>query len=193
MANNKGRREIFIPPEGQIIQALIDDVGKKQNTLAMALRNGQYNKTKKLVKELSRDRQLKAYAVYRTISNTGSRTKGYKDNKRPTAQVEYNLLMTQVYKIVQKPQSYRATRRTYLQKPQGGWRPISVPTYLDRAVQQLYNLTLDVFQEETADSKSFGFRKHRSPGWANKSLTLTLWANPPPKNDCWNRHRKMFR
>lgn len=50
-----------------------------------------------------------------------------------------------------------------------------MPSYLDRSLQNLYLFVLDVFQEETADTSSFGFRKFRSPGWAAKAVTLRMW------------------
>ena len=50
----------------------------------------------------------------------------------------------------------------------------------------MYNIILDVFQEqeETAYKRSFGFRKFRSPGWANKTTHLAFWNRKtmgPPK------------
>lgn len=42
-------------------------------------------------------------------------------------------------------------------------RPLGIPTMFDRAVQTLYNFVLDVHQEHSADPRSFGFRRGRSP------------------------------
>jgi retron-type reverse transcriptase len=82
---------------------------------------------------------------------------------------------------VKHPHKYKATplSRIYLPKPKGGLRPLSIPTYVDRAIQTLYKFVLEPFHEETADTHSFGFRPLRSPGWAVKDILLTFWRSPP--------------
>lgn len=63
-------------------------------------------------------------------------------------------------------------------------RPLSVPSYLDRALQHLYLIVLDVFQEELSERNNYGFRPFRSPGWAAKAVTLHIWSRKkflPPK------------
>jgi RNA-directed DNA polymerase len=60
-------------------------------------------------------------------------------------------------------------------KPKPGtFRPISVPSYIDRCLQALYLLALDPIAEAKAAYDSFGFRKGRSPIWAAIRLSRLL-------------------
>lgn len=147
--------------------------------LATAIRSGDTELTSKMINQLSRSKIAREWAVYRTISSQGSRTKGLRDKKRPVTNTDYQRLSNQLWQIVKDPNKYRATplKRIYLDKPNNrGKRPISIPSYEDRAIQHLYNTILSVFHEEIAEPNSFGFRPFRSPGWAAKSVTLAFWS-----------------
>lgn len=165
---------------------MIDIVLGLQNILARVIRDGNVPKIKETISKILRSKICHAYSVFRVISASGSKTPGIKDTNRPTSQKEYETLISAIWQTIKKPNNYRASplARIYLPKPNGSLRPISIPTYFDRALQHLFNIILDVFQEEYADPRSFGFRKLRSPGWAAKSIILTLWTRKsqgPPK------------
>ncbi len=174
---NNLKRTQFRPPNGLTISQLKNKILEFQSELAVAIRQRETLLISKLIKRITRSKLSSAWAVYQTISSQGARSRGYKDTKRPSTTQMYKNLMNKIWKIIKYPNSYKAKplNRVFIPKPAGGFRPISVPTYLDRALQQLFLIILDVFQEEQADHNSFGFRKFRSPGWASKATTLTVW------------------
>jgi retron-type reverse transcriptase len=179
-------REKFIPPDGLTIGQMTAKVAELQSELAVEVRNGNIRAQKGLISKMSRSRVCLAYAVYRTISATGARTRGINDIPRPISQSAYQEIGYQLWDIIKSPQDYKATplARVYTPKPKGGLRPLSVPTYIDRALQHLFNLILDVYQENSADPRSYGFRKFRSPQWGAKAIILDFWNRKtmgPPK------------
>jgi retron-type reverse transcriptase len=107
----------------------------------------------------------------------GFRSKGFSETI-PSTNEDYGNLIKELWQIIKKPNLYKSKplKRTLVPKPKGGLRPISVPTYIDRALQHLFRFGLDVVCEEYSDPNSFGFRPFRSPGWASKAVTLAFWS-----------------
>jgi RNA-directed DNA polymerase len=163
--------------ENYTIQELRSYVLAKQILLAEAIRNQEFSKIPKVINQITRSKEARALAVYETISKTGYRSPGF-SSSRPTTVSDYEKLINLIWSYIKNPKSYKASplARTMIAKPNGGERPISVPTYIDRAMQHLYKFVLDVFCEESSDRHSFGFRQFRSPGWAAKAITLHYWT-----------------
>lgn len=175
--------ERFIPDTGQSIQEIKQVVLDLQMKMAVAIRNKDFVLANKLSNTIIRSKEARTLAVYRVLRNKGARSPGFSE-QRPTTNQEYLALTQQLWQIVKNPNNYKASPlvRSLIPKPKGGFRPISVPTYLDRSLQQLYKFTLDVVAEEIQSPYSFGFRPFRSPGWATKSLILATFPKKyPPK------------
>lgn len=173
------KRERFIPPNGQTIVNLKQTVVELQSQLAVAIRCRDERLVSSVTQRILRSKLCQSYAVYRTISSKGARSLGITEKNRPFTNEHYELLRQEVWKAVKNPQSYKATplKRIYIPKPNSSeLRPLSVPTYVDRALQHLFLLPLQVFQEEFSERHSFGFRPFRSPGWAAKAVTLQIWS-----------------
>jgi len=51
-------------------------------------------------------------------------------------------------------------------KSDGSLRPLGIPTLMDRAMQALWGFVLDVYQEDTSNPRSYGFRVSRNAGQA---------------------------
>eukprot|EP01025_Chloroclados_australasicus_P010761 TRINITY_DN144_c22_g1_i1.p1 TRINITY_DN144_c22_g1~~TRINITY_DN144_c22_g1_i1.p1 ORF type:complete len:949 (-),score=4.08 TRINITY_DN144_c22_g1_i1:107-2815(-) len=153
-----------------------------QMEIAQALQIGDYNLAKKLQMKLCRNPEAMAFAVYRFLRNSGSKTPGIKDNI-PMTNKDYKAIVSKMWAAIKQPKTYKATplRRIEIPKPSGGYRPISIPTTMDRCLQTLIHFSLLPFAEHLADRFSFGFRPYRSPHGAIR-LVKTLMTKGHRKN-----------
>jgi retron-type reverse transcriptase len=194
----QNKRERFILPNGDSIVNLKERVLKMQMELAVAIREKKISLIKKIVTRMLRSSDCRFLAVYRTISSKGARSKGINDLYIPKTNEQYLNLYKKLWEIIKHPNKYSSTplKRVWLPKPNStDLRPISVPSYTDRAIQHLYLMVLEVFHEEMAEKNSFGFRPFRSPGWAAKAITLFIWSRKgfkPPKYAIQLDIRKCF-
>lgn len=123
-------------------------------------------------------------AVHRVVTNKGARSEGL-GPKAPRTLEGYHQLIEQLRTICRKPHLYKAKplHRIDLVKPNAepgtdsmppkngedlnkkhkGLRPLSIPTIFDRCVQAIWTIGLEPWSEFTADERSYGFRRGRSP------------------------------
>lgn len=166
--------------------------------LAVAIREKNTSLIRKQVAKMLRSSDCRYLAVYRTISAKGARTKGINDLYVPRTNAQYLNLYQNLWEIIKHPKQYKSSplKRIWFPKPNStDLRPISVPSYIDRAIQHLHLMILEVFHEEIAERNSFGFRPFRSPGWAAKAITLFIWSRKgfkPPKYAIQLDIRKCF-
>lgn len=134
-------------------------VNRLQVRIVKAVQKGKWRLVKRLQKLLTNSFYAKALAVKKVISNKGKNTPGidgilWKTDKDKTEAI-YDL-NTSAYKAL-------PLKRVYIEKyGKKEKRPLGIPTMKDRAMQALQLLALEPIVETTADSVSFGFRKHRS-------------------------------
>lgn len=187
LGKKSNKRERFVLPDGKTIVEMKNNVLKMQLELARVIRECNTPLIKKQIDRMLRNSDCRYLAVYRTISASGAKSKGIKDIFRPTKVEHYIQLQQQLWEHVKHPEKYKSTplKRVWFPKPNStDLRPISVPSYIDRAIQHLYLLIVEVFHEEIAEKNSYGFRPFRSPGWAAKAVTLFIWSRKgfqPPK------------
>lgn len=105
----------------------------------------------------SEDLFLTAYAkIYR---NQGALTPGTKDD---TAD---GMSLQRIRKLIAALRAerfrFRPTRRTYIPKRKGGTRPLGMPNFSDKLVQEVLRLLLEAYYEPRFRDSSHGFRPER--------------------------------
>ena len=103
----------------------------------------------------------RAYAIRKITSSKGRKTPGIDGKLYTTDEQKWEAI--KLLKAFNR-NTYRAkpVKRVWIPKGDGTLRPLGIPAIYDRAVQTLYSFILDVHQENTANARSFGFRRGRS-------------------------------
>lgn len=147
---------------------------KLQANLYKSLKNGE--PTDKIHRQILTSFSVRAIAVRKVTSNAGGKTCGVDNILWTTDEAKFEAIKA----LGALNNSYEAkpVKRIWIPKADGKtMRPLGIPTMFDRAVQTLYNFVLDVHQEHSADPRSFGFRRGRSPKQAiNYVWTLVSGA-----------------
>jgi group II intron reverse transcriptase/maturase len=103
------------------------------------------------------DLYLRAYA--RLYSNKGAMTKG------STSETVDGMSMQKIEKIIDdvRHERYRwtAVRRVYIPKKNGKKRPLGMPTWSDKLLQEVIRLILEAYYEPQMSNHSHGFRPKR--------------------------------
>ena len=134
-------------------------VNRQQTRIAKAVTQGKLNLVKRIQYLLTHSLHAKMLAVKRVTQNKGKKTAGIDGAKWTTP----NSRMNAVLKLSDKKYNAKPLRRVFIPKHGSKKkRPLGIPTMHDRAMQTLYALALQPIAETTSDSRSFGFRLHRS-------------------------------
>lgn len=103
------------------------------------------------------DLYLCAYAkLYR---NHGAMTKGATDETVDDMSLEK--INTIIGQLRQEKYRWTPARRTYIKKKNGKLRPLGMPTWSDKLLQEVIRLILEAYYEPTFSDNSHGFRPQR--------------------------------
>jgi RNA-directed DNA polymerase len=134
-------------------------VNKLQTRITKAVLQNKWNLVKRLQYLLTHSYFAKLLAVRRVTQNKGKRTSGIDSEKwlTPSSKTRAS------HNLTDKRYKAKPLKRVFIDKPgKKKKRPLGIPTMYDRAMQSLYALALEPIAETMSDTKSFGFRKHRS-------------------------------
>ena len=105
----------------------------------------------------NRELYLRAYG--RLYSNQGAMTKG------TTAETVDGMSLAKIDRIIDalRYERFRWTpvRRVNLPKPNGGTRPLGIPTWTDKLLQEVIRMILEAYYEPQFSDHSHGFRPDR--------------------------------
>jgi RNA-directed DNA polymerase len=135
-------------------------VRRLQARLVKAVQAGRWGKVRALQHLLTHSFSGKAVAIKRVTSNDGKRTPGVDGVIWDTPEKKADAIQ----KLRQRGYRAQPLRRIYIPKNGSAnrFRPLSIPTMHDRAMQALYLLALDPIAETQGDPNSYGFRTERS-------------------------------
>lgn len=140
---------------------LLEFISNSQANLSALGKKGEYKKVNHLMERMLNSLLLQIYAIETLVTNKGSRTSGLDGKILENNEKSKIELLKELKKWRNRKPS--SLKRIYIRKDEGGQRQISIPSIIDRGVQQLFLLVLDPVVEAKSDMYSFGFRKGRSP------------------------------
>jgi RNA-directed DNA polymerase len=154
-------------------------VRRLQARIVKAVQAGRWGKVRALQHLLTHSFSGKALAVRRVTENDGRQTPGVDGILWDTPAKKTRALE----ELRQRDYRAQPLRRIYIPKTgsTNRWRPLSIPTMHDRAMQALYLLTLDPIAETLGDPNSYGFRKERAPADAMEQCFNVLARRHAPQ------------
>ena len=146
-------------------------VNRLQKRIAKAVKEGKTRLAKRLQYIITHSYYAKALAVKKVTENKGKRTAGVDGVKWKTPAER----MRATISLTDKGYKAKPLARIYIPKPNSDkMRPLSIPTFYDRAMQALYTLALQPWAETTADITSFGYRIYKCAQDAAQYLFICL-------------------
>ena len=140
--------------------------GKVQRIQAMLYAKASHEpetQFKRLYKYLTRREWVKA-ATDKVLRNRGSRTAGIDGKTRSDYQDEDEraaLIVSILDELKARAHQPQPVRRVYIDKPNGGKRPLGIATIKDRVIQQAVKMLVEPIFEATFLPCSYGFRPKR--------------------------------
>jgi RNA-directed DNA polymerase len=133
-----------------------------QGRIFLATENRNFKKVRNLQKLAQRSLYFQLSAIKQiTVINKGRNTPGVDGFTCATIR-DRAILLFKLQSFDKKRYKPSPIKRVFIPKPNGGFRPLGIPTVFDRTVQMLYKLSLEPEFEQKFHRNSFGFRPGRS-------------------------------
>jgi hypothetical protein len=157
--NRRVRRDEILNDESVILMlAAADGRTREMMCLPLDLLNGSLSRVYRNMRRT--EMFLKAYA--NLYSNAGATTKGADPRTGDTIQgMSLQRIETIIQKLTDGTYRWQPARRVYVPKSNGEERPISIPGWTDKMVQEVMRLILEAYYEPRFRDSSHGFRPNR--------------------------------
>lgn len=136
-------------------------------------RIGNIGKVRALQSLLFKNRSNILASIRLVTTNKDSKTSGVDEVAKLTPQQKYELF-EKLVELKMSEWDPPPVKRIYLQKPQGGWRPLGIPTIQDRVIQAMVRNILEPEWEAKFENCSYGFRPGRAVADGLKALMVSL-------------------
>jgi len=137
-------------------------VNRIQGKIFLAIKNKEYKKLKNLQKLGRKSYYFHLFSVKQvTMVNQGKYTAGI-DGKVYSSIQDRIELLNKLKNFNTENYRPKPVKRVYIPKPNGGKRPLGIPTVFDRCIQMLFKLILEPEFEYKFHGNSFGFRPQRN-------------------------------
>lgn len=118
------------------------------------------------------------YAAYQKLyANRGATTKGPDDDTADGFSSQY--VSTLIAELSNGTYRAKPVRREYIKKANGKMRPLGIPSFRDKLLQEAVRMILEAIYEPTFDGRSHGFRPNRSCHTAlqqiSRDFTGVVW------------------
>ena len=157
-------------------QKTLRHVRRIQQRIFRAEKQGDHRKVRNLQRLLMRSRAALLLSIRQvTQINKGKRTAGI-DGYKALNQEQRTKLFQEMCTLNLAEHNPPPVRRTYIEKEgkPGKLRPLSIPTILDRVVQNIIKLALEPQWEARFEPISYGFRPKRSAHDALTAIYMKL-------------------
>ena len=134
------------------------EVKKLQMRIAKAVKENRVGKIKSLQWTLTHSFYAKAIAVKRVTENKGKRTPGVDGVCWISNEDKFNAIFT----LQRRGYQPQPLRRIYIPKKNGKLRPLGIPSFRDKLLQEVVRMILEAIYEPVFDSHSHGFRPGKS-------------------------------
>ena len=110
------------------------------------------------------------YTAYKNLcANQGAATKGTDNDTADGFGKEY--IVKIIGELISMEYEPKPVRRTYIPKKNGKMRPLGIPSFRDKIVQDIIRMYLEAIYEPIFSDRSHGFRPNRSCHTALKQIT----------------------
>lgn len=109
------------------------------------------------------------YIAYKNLyANNGAATKGINDDTADG--FSESKIINIINKLANGSYVPSPSRRTYIQKSNGKLRPLGIPTFTDKLIQEVLRMILEAVYEPIFSTRSHGFRQNKSCHTALKDI-----------------------